>query len=290
MNKQKIKSHFGLDFYHKMLDILDKYEKSWKLSEYQQIDYYSESCLFYCVSAMYGQCVLKIGENLREIEKEYCFLSECEGKSFCRVYHSDLENGVLLLNCITPGTQLRDETNLDKRLDVFCELFEGLHTTPANKTIYPTYMEWVSRITKYMQTRKDYPELFHKMVAAKQICLELCKKYPGQMLLHGDLHHDNILLGEDNRYYIIDPHGVIGDVVFDIPRFIMNEFEDGIDGDFPKRYAYITHTLAERLKIPEYDIRRLTYVEMCLGNCWMVEDHQEPTMEDVLFTEMMMTR
>ena len=43
---------------------------------------------------------------------------------------------------------------------------------------------------------------------AKQVCISLFTKYPERMLLHGDLHHDNILQTEDNRYLVIDPKGV----------------------------------------------------------------------------------
>lgn len=126
------------------------------------------------------------------------------------------------------------------------------------------------------------------MRKAEEICGTLCQKYSGEMLLHGDLHHDNILLGENNSYCIIDPKGVVGDAVFDIPRFILNEFNDTLDHDFSNKYIHITHTLSEQLHIPESDIRKLTYVEMCMANCWFVESHQEPKIENVLFTENMM--
>lgn len=55
------------------------------------------------------------------------------------------------------------------------------------------------------------------------------------MLLHGDFHHDNILLSNNGDYVIIDPKGVIGDPVFDIPRFILNEFGDEITTELYKK-------------------------------------------------------
>ena len=125
------------------------------------------------------------------------------------------------------------------------------------------------------------------MAAAESICRSLCDKYPNQLLLHGDLHHDNILLDTNKRYRIIDPKGVAGDSIFDIPRFILNEFDD-LDDNFTKKFAHITRTLSAKFNIPEYDIRRVTYVEMCMAHCWNVESAEEPEMECVLFTEKMM--
>lgn len=123
---------------------------------------------------------------------------------------------------------------------------------------------------------------------AEQICRSLCEKYSGEMLLHGDLHHDNILLDSDKCYRIIDPKGIIGDIVFDIPRFILNEFDDMLDDCFYKKFVHITKTLSEKFNIPEYDIRRLTYVEMCMSICWCADSGENPNMDEVLFTEKLM--
>lgn len=288
MEKDKIASHFGLAFYNKLLADLERYEGLWGLSDYEQVDYYSVNCIFTCISNQYGPCVLKIGKNTEETEKEYRVLHEYNGRQFCRVYEADTANGALLIEHITPGIQLRAEPDLDKRLILFHEVSRGLHIEPADETIYPTYMGWVSRITEYMRNRKEYEALSAKMAKAEQICSRLWMNYPKRMLLHGDLHHDNILLGSNARYFAIDPKGVIGDSVFDIPRFILNEFDDEHDADFTKKYIHITNTLSEKFNITEYDIRCLAYVEMCMAHCWSVESAEEPDLDSVLFTEKMM--
>jgi len=285
MNRDKIIEHFGVDFFDKVLVNLEKYAALWHLSNFEQIDYYSVNCLFTCVSARYGNCILKISPHLKETMTEYHMLKDLDGNGLCKVHEADTTNGVLLIERIAPGIQLRDEPDLDTRLDVFCRLFHKLHKPPTDKTKYPTYMDWVSRITAYMQTRTDFKELSEKMTKAAEICHYLWKKYAGEMLLHGDLHHDNILLGEDG-YCIIDPKGVIGDAVFDIPRFILNED----DLDKGNNFAYIVHTLAEKLGVPDQDIRLLFYVEMCMANSWNVEDNDESDLDGVLFAERMMNK
>lgn len=288
IDEEKIITHFGAEFLSKVLDALKRYSEIWKLSDFEQIDYYSMNCIFKCISDIHGMSILKISSDSKGLENEYHILKEYNGTRFCKVNEADISNGVLLIERIVPGKQLRAETNLDKRLELFCELSRKLHIKPLNKTIYPTYMGWVSRITKYMKGREDYKVLYSKMAHAEKICCSLCKKYPSEMLLHGDLHHDNILLDEDNSYRIIDPKGVVGDAVFDIPRFILNEFDGVLDDDFRKKYIYITRTISSKFNIPEYDIRRLVYVEMCMSNCWNVEDGQEPNIDEVLFTENLM--
>jgi streptomycin 6-kinase len=288
MNKDKITARFGADFYVKVLGGLEKYAALWGLSDFDQIDYYSVNCIFKCVSNKHGACVLKIGSDADTIKKEYRILREYNGNRFCKAYEADIQNSALLIEQITPGTQLWGQPDIDKRLDIFCKLVRGLHIKPTDRTAYPTYMKRVRHITEYMRSRKEHETLYAKMVKAEQICRELCEKYTGEMLLHGDLHQENILLGSNNRYHIIDPHGVIGDVVFEIPRFILNEFRDNSDDKFHAKFAHIIRTFSENLSIPEHDIRRLTYVETCMDSCWDVEDKKEPNMENVLFAEKMM--
>ena len=287
MDKEKIIEHFGAKFYNKVLNDLEKYANIWGLSDFEQVDYYSVNCIFKCVSSKHGLCVLKIGNPSKETNTEYHILKEYSGRGFCGIYEADIANGVLLVERITPGNQLRAEPDLDKRLDIFCGLFRGLHIETADKANYPTYMQWVSEAIK--NTREQ--EIYEKMAKAEQICRDLCVKYPGEMLLHGDLHHDNILLGGDNRYHIIDPKGVIGDSMFDIPRFILNEFDDVHTEEFYNKLTHITRTLSAKLEILESDIRRLTYVELCLAQCWSADNGRKLDIEDIneiLFIEKFM--
>ena len=270
--------------------ILDKYAALWGLSDFKQVDYRSVNYIFTCVSPKYGLCVLKIGGKPKYVENEYYALKEYNGRGFCKVYETDATNGVLLLEHIVPGMRLRAEPDLDRRLDVFYELSRGLHIKPADERIYPTYMSWVSDITKYMSGRKDHRLLYGKMARAEEICRDLWEKYPEKMLLHGDLHQDNILLGENDRYRIIDPKGVVGNRVFDIPRFILNEFYGDIeinDSSY-ENFAYIAKILSGKFRIPEQDIRRLFYVEVCMAYCWTVSSGGEPKIYKVLFAEKMM--
>jgi len=279
----KIIEHFGETFYDKVLADLNKYAALWGLSDFEQIDYYSVNCLFTCVSVKHGPCVMKISPHPEGLINEYHMLKDFAGNGLCKVYEEDVNNGVLLIERITPGTQLRDESALDTRLDIFCQLFRGLHKPPTDKTKYPTYMDWVSRIAAYMRTRSDFKDMSQKMTKAEEVCRCLWRKYTGEMLLHGDLHHDNILLGE-HGYRIIDPKGVVGDAVFDIPRFILNED----DLDKGEKFPYIVRTLAEKLGVPTQDIILLFYVEMCMANSWNVESGDDVDWNDVLFAERMM--
>ncbi|WP_233711276.1 aminoglycoside phosphotransferase family protein [Lederbergia citrisecunda] len=280
---ENIINHFDKNFYEKVLRDIEVYAEKWSLTSFQFIPSYSANIVFTCFSENLGSVVLKIGNsNSREIFTEFNTLHEYDGRRFCRVFDADIENGVILEECIKPGIPLRDESSLDKRLSVFSLLYKDLHQTPANAEMYPTYTEWVDKITKYMSQRQDCKELYLFMKKAQDICYSLSSMYKKRMLLHGDFHHDNILLGNGEEYRIIDPKGVVGDPIFDVPRFILNEFGDEITPELYEKINYIINVLEKSLDIPNKIIRECLFVETAMGICWQVEDGSTPEEYDDL--------
>ena len=229
----------------------------------------------FCESAHFGPAVQKTGVPSHEANA----LKEYSGKRFCKFFEYDAEHGILLMEHIRPGTPLRAEPDIEKRLSVFLSLYDGLHITPQDPSIYPTYMQWVSKIAAYMRGRSDYPKLCAHMQKAEALCLRLHKAYNRRMLLHGDFHHDNILLDHTGAYRIIDPKGVVGDPLFDLPRFILNE--EGICEEILRIMDYF----ARVLHIPGEVIRQCYYIEAAMAQCWCVESNETPDLEAVRLAE-----
>lgn len=281
-------NRFGKDFFGKVLNDIETYSAKWKLSGFNLIDSYSVNLVFTCHSALFGDCVLKINNPCRETVTEAQALREYNGKRFCRLCDADTDNGIILEEQIKPGTPLRSVTSLDERLSVFASLYNGLHIPPEKAERYPTYLSWVTRITDYMSKRQDNKELYLHMKRAEELCLSVAARYPKRMLLHGDFHHDNILLNADRTYTVIDPKGVVGDPVFDAPRFILNEVDEEITGETRQKIIKVINTFEKSLNIPADILSRCFYIEMAMGTCWCVEDGEKPSLNDVLLAESVM--
>lgn len=274
---ENIINRFGTSYYEKVVRDVEEYAMRWNLTSIQCIPSYSANVVFMCYSEDYGHAVLKIGNpSSRQILTEIHALRQYNERRFCKVFAADIENGILLEERIQPGSTLREESSLDKRLSVFCSLYQDLHVTPEKPEIYPTYTEWVSRITEYMSKRQDFIELYAHMKKVNDICLSVSTIYSQKKLLHGDFHHDNILLGFDGEYIIIDPKGVIGDPVFDVPRFILNEFDDELTDDTYRKIKHIITIFEKKLNIPSHILKQCLYVETVMGICWCVEDGSGP--------------
>lgn len=286
---QNIIKHFGKTFFDKVQSDINFYSNKWAIEILELVDYFSVNCIFKCSSKKFGDAVLKINRSCREVFTEFNTLLEYKGRRFCNVFDSDIENGIILEECIHPGIRLRDEESLEKRLNIFSGLFNGLHIEPENPSIYPTYIEWVSRITKYMSSREDYKELYLYMKKAESICLQISQSYNKKMLLHGDFHHDNILLNNDGNYKIIDPKGVVGDPIFDVPRYILNEYEEDIsDEKYYEKIYTIINSLETSLGIPNKIIKQCYFIEVVMANCWDVESNAKPNIQSVIMAENIM--
>ncbi len=272
---EKIREHYGEAFLQKVLRDIDIYSVKWELSDLAFVSYFSVNCIFTGLSKQYGNIVLKIGKPDKEALTERQALIDYSGRRFCLLYEDDIENGMRLLERIVPGTQLRDEKSLDKRLDIFCSVYDGLHISAPDPGKYPTYLNWVTRITDYMSKQIGCAELYDHMKLAEDICIGLTGRYTKSLLLHGDLHHDNILLDSDGCYRLIDPKGVIGDPVFDIGRFILNEAYE--EAPNPEAAALaVVKGLSCRLGIPEIVITQGFFIEAAMSECWSVEEGLPP--------------
>lgn len=287
---ERIQGRFGNVFWEQLEDKLAWCASCWSLSGLQLLPSFSANCVFTCESAIFGKAILKLGPPSKEWETETSALLEYNGERYCQLFAADADHCAILEERILPGICLREEESLAKRLSVFSRLAAGLHVKPFNADVYPSYFDWVSRISRYMRGRGDYPELCEHMQKAEALCRSLWAAYPRRLLLHGDLHHDNILMEEGGGYRIIDPKGVVGDPVFEIPRFILNEFDEVINSGTYGRINTIIITLAVQLDIPETVIRECLYIETAMAECWNVESRQSPSMDHVALAEALLPK
>jgi len=268
----KIIDCFGKSYYEKLVRDLIIYASRWKLREIDFIPSYSMNCVFKCYSERYGNAILKIGGSKRAATAEYNTLREYNGWRLCKVYDADTSNGVILEEYIQPGLSLFIGTSRDERILIFSTLFKDLHISPHHPDHYPTYKDWVSRSINYISRREDCKELFPYIEKAHDLFSSISETYPRNMLLHGDLHHENILSNRTGEYIIIDPKGVIGDPVFDISRFILNEFNDTFSLGLYKEIDAFISALARSLHLPCSILKICLYIETTV---WLCDELQQ---------------
>jgi streptomycin 6-kinase len=225
----------------------------------------------YVVAAQQGitPVILKIGCDQKDIQKELITLKAYDGNGCVRLLDSNLEYNALLLEKAIPGTSLipffpdRDDEALEHTVTVM----RLLHAAPIPSGIHlPTIQE------EFKDLYEPDPALnAHHIRKAQELAQHLFATQQKPVLLHGDLHHGNILLSQSG-WLAIDPKGLIADPAYEVYAFVRNPCPEIL-----KPRKLVLHRLelfAEYLSIDKQRLHAWVYVRAVLEACWAMKDGQ----------------
>jgi streptomycin 6-kinase len=151
--------------------------------------------------------VLKVSAPDRESEHEGDALALWDGDGAVRLLARDPALNALLLERCEPGTPL-SRLDADGALDVMVELLPRLWK-PAAEPFRPLAEEaahWIERL------RADGASADRSLVdAAVRTLEELAATQGEQVLVHQDLHADNVLAAQREPWLAIDPKPLVGE-------------------------------------------------------------------------------
>lgn len=263
-----------------LLQLPDAVER-WKLQQCKPVYERGTKAVYEAIAPIFGPVVLKINRDVNQLREEFVMLQALSGEGCCKLYDYDEEAGFLLEERLTPGTVLREETDLGKRIQAFAQIFRQIHTCNMPAGQAPDYMQWLDEIYDFCVKNNVDSEITEKAELARKICGEMFEKYPERVLLHGDLHHDNLLLREDGTYGMIDPKGVMGPEILDVARFLMNEIDTQYDVPIKEHMYRATLAVSETLDYPLADVIKVYFMEVILGNVWCLEDGETMNEEEI---------
>jgi streptomycin 6-kinase len=169
-----------------------------------------------------GEVVLKIQWPHRESDHEADALELWDGNGAVRLLARDDERHALLLERCRPGTPLRD-----RALDVLIDLLPRLWTSAGTPftSLTDEAARWASTIRgEWEAAGKPFEEVL--VDAAISTLEELAATQGEQVLLHQDLHPDNVLASEREPWLVIDPKPLVGEREFAVAP-IVRAFELG---------------------------------------------------------------
>jgi streptomycin 6-kinase len=178
------------------------------------------------VTADGEEVVLKVQKPHRESEHEAAALELWDGDGAVRLLAHDSDEHALLLERCVPGTPLA-AAGAEAALDVFVELLPRLWK-PAGEPFRPLAEEaawWAGSLSATWE-RAGRPFERRLLDAALDALHELPPSQGQQVLLHQDLHGDNVLAAQREPWLAIDPKPLAGEREFGIAP-IVRSFELG---------------------------------------------------------------
>jgi streptomycin 6-kinase len=175
-----------------------------------------------------SQAVLKIGFPAdREFKTETEALELFNGNGICKLLEADIEGSAILIERLTPGTPLSELEDDAEATRILSAVMKRLHKPlPSAHTLLtlPERSEGLAAyIAKYENSGGKLPiadvrkaaALFERLIATSS---EL-------VLMHGDLHHDNVLLSDEHGWTAIDPKGVAAEAAYEVAPLIGDPYE-----------------------------------------------------------------
>lgn len=258
-------------------DLLQSCILKWNLRECQVADNLSVNLICYAVSPVYGPVVLKIGFPHPEFYSELAALSLYHGRNVCTLYDADLELGAMLLARIVPGYNLKALPDANDRLEIAVEVISNLPVPIQPNLSIPTFADWIKRA--FTRVRKEH-KVSHKTLyfvdEAERLFYEITALESAQMLLHGDLHHENILFSATGHWVVIDPKGVTGIPSLETGRFIQNALWLIDDTQKPQALDDMVSAFSAAFQQPKRTIAACALIDCVLSRCWTFEEYLTP--------------
>lgn len=215
--------------------------------------------------------ILKLGLDADTLHHETQALRAF--KDFGTVTVLEAGHGFLILERADPGTSLK---SLVPRMEgeamtIFCTVMQRLHKARLpSPPIFPHVRQWLEALDQ------DVPIYAPVLQKARQLRDQLLKNPGPDVLLHGDLHHGNILKQGDS-WVVIDPKGVIGPAIYEVGAFIRNPFPEVLSHkELPSLMTRRIQVLSKQLQVAPNLLKDWCFVQAVLAWVWALEDRQSP--------------
>ena len=216
--------------------------------------------------------ILKLGLDTDGFKREAAALMAFSGFGVVEVLSAN--NGLLLLECAVPGVSLRSyfPEKDDEAINITANVIKRLHKAPIPSThAFPHVKDWLAVLDSDLKIPAQ------TLQKARELRDQLLKTAASDVLLHGDLHHDNILQN-GNDWVVIDPKGGIGEPAYEVAAFIRNPIPELLNYDDTQNIIHNRVTrFAELLELPSQRILDWCFVQAVLSWVWAIEDDCDDT-------------
>ena len=256
-------------------ELIATYEKQWSLRVLSPYPL-SYNYVAPCICADGSHAVLKIGfPQDREFQTEIEALSVFQGEGIVKLLQADRASGVILLERVIPGVPLSVMQDDEEATRILASVMKRLwKPLPANHCLI-TLAEWTKAIPRFLQhyrgTSAPFP--IYLVDKAEQLFAELIASSAEPVLVHGDLHHDNVLSSQRTAWLAIDPKGVAAEPAYETAAMLRNpQFKLQHTPDLKNLLLRRILILSEELHIEPQRILRWGLAQTVLSGVWSAED------------------
>lgn len=261
----------GANWLRSLPDLVALFQEKWKLNNLRLSSHLSHNLILFAVQDGLP-VVLKLSLPRKDFEQEIKVLKIYDGRGVAKLLDFDLEKGGMLQEAILPGTHLKElfPEEEDQAISIAVDVMKRVHAVKLDSEAsnLPKIESWLASLNSNYQ---DIPN--ELLMKARTLTSDLIKSQDSPVLLHGDLHHDNILKSKDH-WVAIDPKGVIGEPAYEVGAFIRNPIPELLESkDIKKIIVKRFDCFSVLLRVDRQRLIDWSFVQAVLAACWAYEDN-----------------
>ncbi|GIW59273.1 MAG: hypothetical protein KatS3mg087_0339 [Patescibacteria group bacterium] len=183
---------------------------------------------------------------------------------------------------VDPAQNLNTIIDQVEATQITAQLIQQLQKNPPLTNNLPHLNILQDDFLSYLQKHQQLahpPIPYHKIQRAQHNLLSLCASASNNLVLHADLHQQNILQSTQHGWLAIDPKGYIGDPCFETGAYLRNNLLKYPDPVTLTKQRI--HIFSETLNFSPTRIISWSYTQAVLAACWCLEE-QDPCYLDYL--------
>jgi streptomycin 6-kinase len=252
--------------------IIQELSKSWSLEVEPFYEILSYNFVAPCV-AKDGEAVLKIAPPLNnpEIFNEARYLQLADGKGAVNLLRINETHRAILLERLTPGANLKEVYRTDdaKAVDIAIKTIGEILKKPPQHHSFHKLEDWFDDFFRNSEKTR-FPSGF--ICKARGFYEELSSASENKFLLHGDLHHENVLSATRESFLAIDPKGIVGDIGYEIAVFLNNHFWWlASERNLRDKLSDAIRKFSEAFAVESVVLRKWAFAQMVLSVWWTFE-------------------
>jgi len=277
----------GWQWLNDLPQIIREIESNWSLDAEKPFRNLSYNYVAPCVCADGSEAVLKIALPLDnpEISDEAKFLQMADGNGAVKLLKFDESRRAILLERLTPGENLKEVCRRDeaKAVEIAIPIVRKLLKEPPLNSGFRRLDEWFGNFFE-KAPRTNFPLEFQNK--ARGFYEQLSSASERKFLIHGDLHHENILSATREPFLAIDPKGIVGDISYEISVFLNNHlWWLASEPNLREKLNDAVRQFSQAFEIEQAHLRQWAFAQTVLSVWWTFDENGENWKTDLAFAE-----
>ncbi len=265
----------GAAWLERLPALLAHYERRWSLTILPPFANLSYNYVAPAIRADGSEAVIKLGFPSRELPAEIAALRYYDGRGIVRLLEAEPDQGAQLLERLRPGTLLVSLDDDEQATAIAAQVMRRLWRPAPPDPVFPTVARWAEGMRRLRACFGGATGPFPRALVeqAESLFAELLGSMAAPVLLHGDLHHENILAAKREPWLALDPKGVVGEPAYEVGALLRNPLPRLLAMPQPGRVqARRVEQLAEALSFDRERIRGWGLAQAVLSAWWSYED------------------